>query len=67
MEEESEDQQHKTSPENTPKPSPIYVIGVKNILPLTQLLRRNSNMKLKPSKTIRSKFSLKLLNAKEQL
>jgi hypothetical protein len=38
LEEESEDQQHKASPENIPKPPPIYITGVKNISPLIQLL-----------------------------
>jgi hypothetical protein len=37
---ESEDQQHKTSPENMPKPVPIYIIRVKNISPLIQLLEQ---------------------------
>jgi hypothetical protein len=35
-----EDQQHKASPENTPKSPPIYKTDVKNILPLIQLLER---------------------------
>jgi hypothetical protein len=34
LEEESADQQHKASPENTPKPPPIYITDVKNISPL---------------------------------
>jgi hypothetical protein len=31
VEEESEDQQQKAGPENTPKPPPIYITDVKNI------------------------------------
>jgi hypothetical protein len=54
-------------PENTPKPPPIHIADVKNISPLIELLEQNSNMKLKLSKTIRLKFSLKLLNPIEQL
>jgi hypothetical protein len=31
---------HKASPENTPKPPPIYINGVKNTSPLIQLLEQ---------------------------
>jgi hypothetical protein len=34
LEEVSEDQQHKTGPENMPKPTPIYITGFINISPL---------------------------------
>jgi hypothetical protein len=40
LEEENEDQQHKTSPVNTPKPPPFYITGIKNISPLIQLLEQ---------------------------
>jgi hypothetical protein len=36
LEEEREDR-HKSGPEKTPNPPPIYIIDVKNILPLIQL------------------------------
>jgi hypothetical protein len=39
LQEENEDQQHKTGPENTPKP-PIYIKGDKNISPLIQPLEQ---------------------------
>jgi hypothetical protein len=39
-EEESENQQQKGSPENTPKPPPIYITYVKNISSLIQLLEQ---------------------------
>jgi hypothetical protein len=34
LQEESEDQQHKASSENMPKPPPIHITYVKNISPL---------------------------------
>jgi hypothetical protein len=34
LEEENEDQQQKAGPENTRKPSPIYITDVKNLSPL---------------------------------
>jgi hypothetical protein len=40
LEEESEDQQQKVSPENTPKPPSIYITDIKNISPLIQLLEQ---------------------------
>jgi hypothetical protein len=40
LEEESEDQQQKAGPENTPKPPPIYITDVTNISPLIQLLEQ---------------------------
>jgi hypothetical protein len=40
LEEGSEDQQHKASPENTPKPPPVYITYVKNSSPLLQLLEQ---------------------------
>jgi hypothetical protein len=40
LEEESEDQQQKAGPENTPQPSPIYTADVTNISPLLQLLEQ---------------------------
>jgi hypothetical protein len=40
LEEGSEDQQQKASPENTPEPRPIYITDVKNISPLIQLLEQ---------------------------
>jgi hypothetical protein len=40
LEVESEDQQHKAGPENTPKPPPIYITDVANISPLIQLLEQ---------------------------
>jgi hypothetical protein len=40
LEEESEDQQHKTSLENTRKPPVVYKVGVKNISLLIQLLQQ---------------------------
>jgi hypothetical protein len=69
LKEKSEDQQHKASPENTPKPPSIYLADVKNISLLIQLLeqKQNSNMKLKFPQTIRLKFSLKLLNPYKSL
>jgi hypothetical protein len=51
-EDESEDQQQKAGPENTPKPPPIDIADIKNISPLIQLLEQNSNMKLKLSHKI---------------
>jgi hypothetical protein len=39
---ESEDQQHKTIPENRPKPPPIYITGVKNTPPLYTAVRTNN-------------------------
>jgi hypothetical protein len=39
LEEESEDQQHKPGPENTPKPLPIYITEVTNNSSLMQLLK----------------------------
>jgi hypothetical protein len=38
IKEESEDQEHKTGPENTPKPPPLYTNGVKYISSLIQPL-----------------------------
>jgi hypothetical protein len=40
LEKESEDQQQKAGPENTPKPPPIYITDFKNISPLIQLLEQ---------------------------
>jgi hypothetical protein len=40
LEEESEYQQHKAGPDNTPKPPPLYITGVKNISPLIELLQQ---------------------------
>jgi hypothetical protein len=40
LEEESEDYQQKASPENKPKPPPIYINDVTNISPLIQLLEQ---------------------------
>jgi hypothetical protein len=40
LEVESEDQQQKAGPENSPKPSPIYITDVTNISPLIQLLEQ---------------------------
>jgi hypothetical protein len=40
LEEKSKNQQHKAGPENTPKPPPVYITDVKNILPLIQLLEQ---------------------------
>jgi hypothetical protein len=40
LKEESENQQHKAGPENTPKPPPKYISHVKNISPLIQLLEK---------------------------
>jgi hypothetical protein len=40
VEEDTEDQQQKAGPENTPKPPPIYITDVKNISPLIQLLEQ---------------------------
>jgi hypothetical protein len=40
LEEETADQQQKANPENTPKPPLIYITHVKNIPPLTQLLKQ---------------------------
>jgi hypothetical protein len=40
LHEESEDQQHNTVPQNTPKPRPIYITGVKNISQFIQLLEQ---------------------------
>jgi hypothetical protein len=40
LEEEMEDQQHKASPENTPKSPPVYKTDVKNISSLIQLLEQ---------------------------
>jgi hypothetical protein len=45
--EKSEDQRHKTGPENAPKPSPIYITGVKNISPLIQLLEQIAKQQYK--------------------
>jgi hypothetical protein len=42
LEEESEDQQGKVSPENKPKSPLIYITDVKNISPLTQLLEKTA-------------------------
>jgi hypothetical protein len=38
--EESEDKQQKAGSENTPKPPPIYITGIKNISPHIQLLEQ---------------------------
>jgi hypothetical protein len=58
LEEESEVQQQKVSPENMPKPSPIYITDVNNIAPLIKLLEQiaKGNMKLKLSQTINQNF-----------
>jgi ATP-dependent 26S proteasome regulatory subunit len=59
LEEESEDKQQKARPENMLKPPPIYITDVTNISPLIQLLKQIAKQQLKPSHTIRLKFSLK--------
>jgi hypothetical protein len=40
LEEENQDQQQTSSPENMPKPPPIYITGIKNISPLIQLIEQ---------------------------
>jgi hypothetical protein len=40
LEEESENQQQKAGPENTPKPLPIYITDVHSVSPLIQLLEQ---------------------------
>jgi hypothetical protein len=42
LEEESEDQQQKAGPVNTPKPPPIYTTDVKNKSPFIQLLEQTA-------------------------
>jgi hypothetical protein len=68
LEEESEDQQHKASPESTLKPPSVYITGGKDISTLTELLEQiaEQQYKIKLSQIIRLKFSLKLLNPTEQ-
>jgi hypothetical protein len=47
LEEESEDQQNKDTPENTLKPPAIYITGIENISTLIQLLEKIAKQKYK--------------------
>jgi hypothetical protein len=68
LEEESEDQQQKAGPENTPKPPPVYITDVKNISPLIQLLEQiaKQQYEIKALADNQVKFSLTLLIPIEQ-
>jgi hypothetical protein len=64
QEEESKGQQ-RTGHSSTSESPPIYVTGVRNMSPVTELLQQiaKDNMKKRRWQTIRLKFSPKLLNA----
>jgi hypothetical protein len=47
LEEESEDQQHKTGPENKPKPPSIYITDIKNISQLIEFLEQIARQQYK--------------------